>query len=204
MKSLLRLATPLALLALAACASVPQPQAGIEPELSRQHLQRIAQISAFTASGRMAVQTEQRGFSGSLRWQHSPAGDHLALYSPLGSQVADIVSASNSITLTTSDQKTYTAEDAETLLLQTMGWSLPLAGLSHWVLGRPAQGSYEAPQWDAEGRFTRLRQNGWDIEYDGYVTVEGTPLPGKVVLKSPRLNLKLLLERWDDVTTDQR
>lgn len=201
MKPLLRLA-PL-LLALAGCASVPQPPAAVDSQLNRLHLQQVARISAFTTSGRMAVQTAQRGFSGSLRWQHSPAGDRLALYSPLGSQVADIVAASDSITLTTSDQKTYRAEDAETLLQQTMGWSLPLAGLSHWVLGRPAQGSYENPQWDAAGRYTRLRQHGWDIEYDNYVSVDGMSLPGKVVLKSLKLNLKLLVERWDDLAMER-
>ena len=40
----------------------------------------------------MAVQTEKRGFSGSLRWKHTEEGDHFALYSPLGAQVADIQS----------------------------------------------------------------------------------------------------------------
>lgn len=199
MKPLPRIAAALALLALAGCASLPPP--AVDAELNRKHLARTAQISAFTAAGRMAVQTEQRGFSGSLRWQHGADGDRLALFSPLGSQVAQIVAGRDGITLTTSDQKTYSAADAESLLQQTMGWSLPLAGLSHWVLGRPVQGHFEAAQWDAEGRFTRLRQNGWDIEYDAYATVDGMPLPGKVVLKSPKLNLKLLIERWEDLRT---
>lgn len=200
MKSLLRLTTPLILLALAGCASLAPPQPAAAPELYRQHMQRTAQISAFSVSGRMAVQTNQRGFSGSLRWQHTAQGDRLALFSPLGSQVADISSGNDSITLTTSDQKTYTAQDAETLLQRTMGWSLPLQGLGHWVLGRPAEGAFEAIAWDAEGRFTRLRQNGWDIEYPVYTSVDGISLPGKVLLKSPKLNLKLLVERWDELS----
>lgn len=203
MKSFLRITTPLVLLALSGCASLPAQQPAAAPELYRQHMQRTAQISAFSVSGRMAVQTNQRGFSGSLRWQHTAQGDRLALFSPLGSQVADISSGNDSITLTTSDQKTYTAQDAETLLLQTMGWSLPLRGLGHWVLGRPADGAFEAVDWDSEGRFTRLRQNGWEIEYSAYTAVNGISLPGKVFLKSPKLNLKLLVERWDDVTREQ-
>ncbi len=203
MKLPLRLATQLAMLALAGCASLPQPQTPADAELYRQHQLRTAGISAFSLSARMAVQTEQRGFSGTVRWQHAAEGDRLAFFSPLGSQVAEIVSAANSITLTTSDQKTYTAQDAETLLQQTMGWSLPLQGLRHWVLGRPADGAFDAIAWDAEGRFTRLRQHGWDIEYPVYATVNGVTLPSKVLLRSQKLNLKLLVDRWESVTQGQ-
>ena len=40
------------------------------------------------------------------------------------------------------------------------------------------------------------REDGWKIEYDAYRTVDRTDLPGKVVLRSPQLDLKLLVEHW--------
>ena len=144
----------------------------------------------------MAVQTEKRGFSGSLRWKHTEEGDHFSLYSPLGAQVAEITATPGNVTLTTNDRKTYQATDAQALLQQTLGWGLPLAGLTDWVIGRPAKGEYETIARDALGRLTRLKQDGWDIEYPSYQTVEGTDLPSKVLLRSPQLDLKLLVERW--------
>lgn len=197
MSALSRLLLLSAMLALAGCASVPPP-ATVDKGVFDRHQQQLSTIDAFSLSGRIAVQTQQKGFSGKLRWQHAPGGDMLDFYSPLGSQVAAIVGDADGVVLTTSDQKTYTAADAETLLHDTMGWSLPLQGLSDWVLGRPAPGAYQDVRWDDQGRLAFLVQNGWHIEYPSYQTVAGTDLPTKIVLKSPKLDLKLLVEQWQD------
>ncbi len=190
-----RLLILFAALLLGACAVVP-PVPRAAPEVHARHLQRLAAIDAFELSGRIGVVTEQKGFSGKLRWTHAPDGDLLAFYSPIGSQVAEIVGNAGGVVLTTSDRKTYVADDAETLLAQTMGWSLPLRGLTDWALGRPTSGPYEDVRWDAQGRITRLRQDGWDIEFPAYQNVDGTELPARIMLKSRRLDLKLLVEQW--------
>lgn len=192
------------LLALAGCAQLStQPQQPpADAQAQARHLRSLADISAFSLSGRMAVQTEKRGFSGSVRWKHTDDGDHFSLYSPLGAQVADIKSDKDGVTLTTNDHKTYQAADAETLLQQTMGWRLPLAGLSDWVIGRPTESHYEVIDWDAQGRLKRLKQDGWDIEYPSYRNVEGTDLPEKILLRSQQLDLKLLVENWGTLSKE--
>jgi outer membrane lipoprotein LolB len=185
------------------CATVPAPATQTEPESYSRHLQRLTSIREFSLYGRMAVQTERRGVSGSLRWEHAEESDRLAMFSPLGTQVAEIISGSDGVTLTTSDQKTYAAEGAETLMQQTMGWSLPMTGLTDWVLGRPAPGAYDQAGWDAQGRLTGMRQDGWQIEYPAYLTVDGIDMPGKILLKSPKLDLKLVVDRWESLTRGQ-
>jgi outer membrane lipoprotein LolB len=199
--SLFRFLLLAALLSLASCASVPPP-APDNTEAQARHLRKLEDISAFSLSGRMAVQTEKRGFSGSVRWKHVEEGDNFSLYSPLGAQVAEIKAGQEGVTLTTNDRKSYQAADAETLLKQTMGWSLPLAGLSDWALGRPTSGPYEAVSWDAQGRLSRLKQAGWNIEYSAYQDVDGVDLPGKVILRSPQLDLKLLVEHWGTLSRE--
>lgn len=179
-------------LLLAGCAAVPAQQRISEPAAYRPHLQQISAIASFAVSGRIAVLTETKGFSGSIRWHHRPDGEDMAFYSPLGTQLGQLSADADGVTLTTSDQKSYQANDAETLTQQTLGWSLPMAGLPDWVLGRPAAGEFEIHDWDDLGRITRLQQNGWDIEYPAY---QGN-LPSKVVLKSPKLDLKLVIESW--------
>ena len=185
-----------ATLAMAGCATLPPPSAPSDPEAQARHLRKLEDIAAFSLSGRMAVQTDKRGFSGSLRWKHTEESDHFSLYSPLGAQVADIRSTQEGVTLVTDDRKTYKADTAETLLQSTMGWSLPLTGLSDWILGRPTSSPHEVVALDDRGRLARLKQDGWDIEYAAYKTVDGTDLPGKVLLRSPQLDLKLLIEQW--------
>lgn len=185
-----------AALALAGCTTLPPAAPSANPEAQQAHLRKLASIEDFSLVGRMAVQTERRGFSGSLHWKHTVDGDQFAMYSPLGAQVAEIQSDASGVTLTTNDHKTYTAQTAGELLQKIMGWSLPLDGLSDWVLGRPTKGAYETLAWDGQGRLTRLRQDGWEIEYPAYIDNDGTALPGKILLRSRELDLKLLVERW--------
>lgn len=179
-------------LLLTGCAAVPAQQKMAEPAAYQPHLRQVSAIASFAIVGRIAVLTETKGFSGSMRWHHRPDGDDIAFYSPLGTQLGQLNADADGVTLTTSGQKTYQADDAEALTQQVLGWSLPMAGLHDWVLGRPGAGDAEILAWDGPGRIVRMRQNGWEIEYPAYQGM----LPSKVVLKSPKLDLKLVIESW--------
>lgn len=186
----------LPVLLLAGCAALPPQPKSAEPPAYQAHLQRLSKITSFGLDGRIGVLTQAKGFSGTMRWHHHPDGDNIAFYSPLGTQLGELNADADGVTLTTGNQKTYRAEDAETLTQQTLGWSLPLAGLPDWVLGRPTKGAAEILAWDAAGHIAHMRQNGWDIEYPSYQENAGHQLPGKIMLKSPKLDLKLVVENW--------
>lgn len=184
------------LMTLAGCATTPEIQPASPPQVYQQHLASLADISQFHVQGRIGVQAEGRGFSGSTQWQHDGRNDQLALFSPLGAQVATISTTADGVLLVTENGKRYIAADVETLTQQNLGWSLPMQGLPDWVLGRPAATPVQQSQWDTNGRLTRLVQDGWDITYAQYVEVESYSLPNKITLRSPKLNLKLIIERW--------
>lgn len=187
-----------AVLSLTGCAALQQqPAPTSDLTTHQQHLANVADIHAFNLKGRIGVQTEGRGFSGSTRWQHEAAKDTIALFSPMGGQVANIDANPKGVVLVDSDGKSYRAADAETLTQKTLGWRLPMKGLPDWVLGRPAPGAIEDSRWDEAGRLTRLKQHGWDISYAQYQESQGYQLPGKVTLVSPKLNLKLVIEHWE-------
>jgi len=185
---------------LSACAVGPgvKPTADSATQAMHQaHLQRIAEIRHFTLQGRIGVQTEGKGFSGGLHWNHQAANDDIALYSPLGGQVASIKKSIGQITLEDANGNSMSANDAETLTQTALGWQLPLTGLADWSLGRPSGGSAILDStWDAQGLLTTLNQDGWKIEYQNYSEQNGYLLPGKIILKSEKVNLKLLIESW--------
>lgn len=186
------------MLVLTGCASLqttPQ-QSASSPEVYQRHLATLNDIHSFNIQGRIGVQADGRGFSGATRWQHAGERDTIGLYSPLGGQVANIEKSDSGVVLTDGDGKTYAARDAETLTQQAMGWALPMRGLPDWALGRPTSAPVELAIWDAEGKLLRLKQSGWDIQYQAYVAAEGRQLPSRISLSSPKLNLKLLVERW--------
>ncbi len=167
--------------------------------LYQQHLQRIAAIGEFTLQGRIGVQTDGKGFSGSLHWQHDVTHDDIALYSPLGGQVAGIKKTTGQVTIEDANGNSRSATDAEALTQNALGWRLPLAGLADWSLGRPTNSPIQASTWDEQGFLRTLKQDGWDIEYQNYSEQNGHFLPGKILLKSEKVNLKLLVEKWVSV-----
>ncbi|WP_292807995.1 lipoprotein insertase outer membrane protein LolB [Methylotenera sp.] len=184
---------------LSACVSAPKQVAVSAESILRNqnHLQRNAEIHQFQLRGRIGVQTNSKGFSGNLSWDHGANSDDIALFSPLGSQVAQITASSEKITLTDANGKQQAATNAETLTYQTLGWSLPLSGLADWSLGRPSKSPIEASTWDEQGLLTTLNQDGWKIELSNYAEQNGYLLPSKIFLKSDQVNLKLLVENWN-------
>ena len=192
-------------LAVSACATQPtapttsttQPPENLA--IHQQHLAKLASIQAFSLKGRLGVVTQKQGFSGSIEWQHQLATDNIDVYSPLGSKLANIAKTAGQVVLTDQKGQTIKANDAETLTETTLGFRLPLAGLSDWALGKPTASKIEASSWDAQGRLITLQQDGWDIGFENYLESKGTFLPNKIVLKSEKVNLKLLVENWTEV-----
>lgn len=187
--------------ALSACSNVPmKPEMPTASQaLHQAHLKSIANIQQFSVQGRIGVQTDNKGFSGGLNWQHSSNNDEVALYSPFGGQVASISKTAEIITLKDANGKSLSAPDAEILTHKALGWRLPLKGLSDWTLGRPSPAPVLKSTWDDQGLLATLVQDGWNIEYQNYEEHQGHLLPNKIILKSPKVNLKLLIEKWDNI-----
>lgn len=159
------------------------------------HLLTIAKITAFNLKGKIGVQANRNSFSGSLHWQHALETDHIALFSPLGSQVADIKKTQTFVTLTDNQGQAITEKNAEALTEKVLGWQLPLAGLSDWVLGRPSQTGLSDREWDGDGKLIKLTQNGWQIEYMEYTKIDAYQLPVKMHLQHGNVKIKLVIQQ---------
>jgi len=188
----------LLLLLLASCATITPPtsQAPATSRINQKHLDTLVNIKAFALKGRLGAVSQKQGFSGGIDWQHQTATDNIDVFSPVGGKVANITKNPSGVTLTSQNGHSVSAQDAESLTETTLGFRLPLIGLSNWAIGRPGASKIEAANWDETGRLTKLKQDGWDISYENYTDIDGISLPKKILLKSEKVNLKLLVETW--------
>ena len=149
--------------------------------------------------GRVLVKSEDKGFSGGVRWSHISTVDYINLLSPFGQVVAEIKSNESAALLTTSEQRTYRATNVESLTKKVLGWRLPILGLQYWVRGVNSPKTKSEIDRDADGRIIGIRQDGWTIIYTSYFPSQliKTERPRVLVLKRSNLKIKLVIDNWE-------
>ena len=102
------------------------------------------------------------------------------------------------VKLSLSDGRVVYAEDAESALLDAVGFAIPLKGLDSWIRGLPMKTMPFSSELRDDGRLKALSQNGWQINYLGYFdrADEAKGLPAKMYLKHDKLALKIVIEHW--------
>jgi outer membrane lipoprotein LolB len=166
-----------AALALAACATLPEPSVPAKAE--------------FELQGRVSVRYGSDGATGRISWRHSRESDELLITSFLGQGVARLRRRGQEFELF-AEGKEYRAPDAESLTERVLGWRLPLGGLSDWVQGRASPQSRAEVQRDASDRVVALLQDDWKIEYQEF----DNERPSRLRLTRPGLEIRMIVDQW--------
>ncbi|WP_305074796.1 lipoprotein insertase outer membrane protein LolB [Propionivibrio sp.] len=187
LRALSRFVFVVSALLLAGCAALPT-SAPESVALSRHAL------DDFVIEGRFSLRQNEQNHSGRLRWKHAGGSDEVLLASPFGQGVAEIVADARSASLTTSDGKTYSAVDAESLTEQVLGYRLPLSLLADWVRGRLVP--EHVAERDASGRPLALRHEDWRVDYE-YDSDAPDALPGRLFAERVGVfELRLRIDEW--------
>lgn len=154
-------------------------------------------IQTFDVRGKVAYKQGSKGGSATIHWQQKGAAYDIALFGPLSSHTVYITGSPQGVKLRDSEGKVRYANNAETLVLETLNLKLPVSGLRYWLLGIPQPGGGEAEaSFDAENHLRTLRQQGWTIHYESYNTIQGIDLPQKLSLIRGNVRLKFVLKHW--------
>jgi outer membrane lipoprotein LolB len=185
--------------AIGACAPLlPTPAERAADAALEARREALAQLTAWQAVGRLSLQSPEQAWHAALVWAEEPGGYRVRLSGPLGQGAVEIRGEPGGVTLRTARGETYTAPDPETLMQQTLGWSVPLAGLRHWILGRDdPSGGPARHSVDPAGRPATLSQAGWEVHYLAYLPADPVDLPSRVQLDRGDLQARVVISRWD-------
>ncbi len=182
---------------LVACASAPPRVA--DPEAAWQERRdKLSALTAWTATGRIAIRTEEDAWHATLRWVQDNGRYRIRLIGPLGQGTVQIAGDDSRVVLRTSANDVYRAVDPETLLTDRLGWSVPVKGMRYWLTG--LDDPYGPPpehRLDVAGRLEHLSQSGWAIDYERYEDDEPLALPTKLKLRNQHLALRVVVNRWE-------
>ena len=157
----------------------------------------LAQLTHYDFSGRISIKQDEQGHYGNIRWLKRDADSDITLLSPLGQVVAEIRSRTNGVTLTLDNKREYRAQDGESLTQQVLGYTVPVSGLAFWLLGYATPAISAATTSRPDGLFDTIKQQGWRIQYQEYVTVGAVQLPRRVVLHRNNLEIRLVIDQWN-------
>jgi outer membrane lipoprotein LolB len=186
------------LLLLSGCATAPLIETEADPQrlgLWQAHQEMLQHVERWRAEGRAAILAQGTGGQVAFDWQREADGQQLDIRTPLGQQAMRLTQSPEGVVLIDHEGTAHQGSDAEAMLRESLGWSLPFDAMHAWLLGLPANPS-DAYSLDEQGRLQRLHSNGWRIDYQRYTLVNGIPLPSRMELTHPGLTLRLIVDRW--------
>ena len=184
------------LFGLSGCATAPRVDSIPQLDWSERQ-QQLAQLQRWSFSGRLAIKdANDESWSASLRWQQDGDSYDIQLSGAFGQGAARLSGHDGYAVIEMAEHSALTANSAEALMQQQLGWSMPVQGLKYWLLGMPVPGSVGQTAFNEVGRLQSLRQSGWQVRYRDYLDVDGLELPRKLELENPRLRARLVIDRW--------
>lgn len=193
--SRLRLAFPLLLFALLFVMTMSG--CSLLPSSSTEQQAALDQLQHFEVRGKLSIQTDNDGVTGFLSWEQNHQDYDLFVTGPLGQGSTRLQGNSRQATLTSPEHdQPLTADSAEQLMTEQLGWYIPVEGIRYWVKGQPSPASEAEIVYDDFGLLSNLQQDGWTISFKRYQQQQGQWLPGLIKLKGYNYRLTLAINNW--------
>lgn len=192
----------IAVAVIAGCHTVPVQQAPVaagQPwDVTRPELQAREH---FALKGRVAVAAGKEGFNATVHWTQNGTRSQVSLEGPLGAGGVQITADGADLSIVNSHGDHLDSDAARAELVARLGFDPPLSSLRYWILGvpDPAMPAKEAvdPQ---QQRLQSLEQNGWQIDYGGYMPgsagAGSAALPAKMTVQRPGVRVRLVVDGW--------
>ena len=181
---------------LSACSMLPNK--AIQPVSWQQQQQSLKQLANWTLQGKLGIRirSPDKSHSATLYWQQRDEHYQIQISGPFGQGKLKLQGTPDQLLLERTDQPPVSTRQPETLLMQELGWHLPIQQIAYWVKGLPAPGSKYTHQLTAEGMLSQLQQSGWALHFSRYRQIDDYLLPGKIVMTREPVTLTLIAKQW--------
>lgn len=156
----------------------------------------VAVDAPFAIEGRLSARQGTQAIAVHFAWTHAAPRDELVVATPLGQTLAELDGDTSvpRVAVRMADGRRDDARDWSELTARTLGVALPVTWLAAWVRGTPHADAPHAAEFDATGRVSVLRQNGWEIVY-AYAD-EASRLPSRLRIAYPDIAIAIAVDRW--------
>ena len=181
---------------LVACSETPlRPDRDIDLDLQNQR----EQIQSWDLKGRLSLTSEKESGTVTFHWSQDHERYLMHFIAPLGQGTYALRGGeADGVYLLTAKNTVLHADNAETLMKQSVGWHVPISGFRYWVRGLPEPGEdLTDQQFDDQGRVVEMQQADWHVRIKRYMNADGVDLPAKIFMHNDHFKLKLIIQTWD-------
>lgn len=148
----------------------------------------------FELSGKLALSDGVEGGSGRLIWKQYDNKVHASFKAPLGQGNWTIEEQANNASLVVNSETPYYAQQAETLIEEAVGWSVPWQALKKWLLAQPV----DADQAEIKNTATSktINEQGWTLVYDRFQSYPQGCLPHRIMASKAPYSIRLVVRDW--------
>ena len=162
------------------------------------------QLDQWDLTAKFSISTKDNTESGSIRWIFDPSEERFDVLSPTGSVVAQLTMTEFEARLKTDDREAV-AKDPDTLFKDVMNISLPVNALRYWVRGLDAPDlPLESVKKDGEGRIIQMIQDGWQLAYNGNISIEAGShrfeVPRRLTATRGDVEIRWASTEWQAIT----
>jgi outer membrane lipoprotein LolB len=165
--------------------------------MRNEQLRRLRDLEAWSLQGRVALAAGDHNFSGSLFWDQYEDEVDLQFRAPLGLGGFRIRGDGEAMEVELKSGERFVAQDPATELEHAFGWPFPVESLRYWMLGLPEPGFAWNETLGVNGTPKRLRQRGWQVDYDRFERIDGSFLPTRLQISGHGVRLRLAVDRWE-------
>jgi outer membrane lipoprotein LolB len=179
-------------LALTGCQSTPHKSSG-----GAQQEKLLERVAHWEAEGKIAIQMANDRQSASFKWTQDKADYAIHLFGPFGQGTTWLRRTARGVTLENAKTGSHKAASAEALMLDVLGWQVPVSNLQFWLRGLPANKPRPKNlERDPAGFLAVLHQEGWQVAYSRHEHFSGWWLPTRILAERDDLRLTIVIKRW--------
>ena len=159
---------------------------------------RAQQLNSWQLSGRVNVTYDNESHTPRIRWSQMGEDFNIRLWGTFNIGNTLLAGNTEGVTLT-QDGQTTAAETPEKLLLEFLGYEVPVSFMHYWVRGIPSPTSQAQLRYSEDGRLAQIIQNEWIIDYIDFRQYQNLFLPRRIEANHERRKIKIRLIglRWE-------
>ncbi len=190
----LRIAGAASLALLAACASAPP---ALETGDWTRQRESLEALDEWQFRGRVNVRYDNESHTPRILWQQKDRGYNIRLWGSFNAGNTRISGDPEGVSLE-SGGDVLTADTPEDLILQQLGYELPVSHLEYWIRGLPAPRGEADLRFNERDQLRKISQHGWSISYPDPRQYGELSLPGEIVVvrSADDVRLRFVGLRW--------